>query len=198
MREYGEHAKLFAKWLISAPRGARLANGAYISPLCELRGARRITLGGGAVLERYARLYANGKNARITIGDGTTIYPYALLKANGGTIEIGSHSSVNDYSILYGYGGIRIGSGVHIAAHTVIVASEHDYEKLGTPRFSVDMRGKGIVVEDNVWIGANAVILDGVTIGTYSVIGAGAVVSESIPPYSIAVGIPAKVVRKWK
>jgi len=103
---------------------------------------------------------------------------------------------VHDYSVLYGNGGITIEKDVHIAAHTILVAFEHDYSKLGTIAFSLDMKGLGIKIEKSVWIGANVVILDGVTIGEGSVVGAGAVVTESIPPFSIAVGVPAKVIKK--
>lgn len=169
---------------------------AYVSPLAEIVNPRRIVLGESVTLERHARLTANGKNSSIKINEGTTIFPYALLKANGGKIEIGRGCSVNDYAIIYGYGGVVIGDDVHIASHAVLVASEHDYQKLGTVNFSLDMQGRGIKIENSVWIGAHAVILDGVTIGTGSVIGAGAVVTRDVAPYSIAVGVPARVIKK--
>lgn len=172
--------------------------GAYVSLSSELTHPQRIILGSEAVLERHSRICANGENAAIKIGDGTTISPYALLKTNGGIIEIGKNCSVNDYSMLNGYGGIKIGDNVHIASHVVIVASEHIYEKLESENFSKEMLGKGVKIESNVWIGANAVILDGVTIGSGSVIGAGAVVTGDISSYSIAVGVPARVIKKWK
>ncbi|MDD5237326.1 MAG: acyltransferase, partial [Candidatus Omnitrophica bacterium] len=137
----------------------------------------------------------NGKDASVEIGDFTTLSPYALLKSDGGSIRLGKYVSIHDYCVLYGYGGITIGNDVHIAAHTVMVASEHKYEKLGSPDFSIDMEGKGIKIEDNVWIGARAVILDGVTIGTHAVIGAGAVVTKDIPAYSLALGVPARIAK---
>jgi acetyltransferase-like isoleucine patch superfamily enzyme len=189
--------KLLVKKLLCVIRGVGSSgSNVYISPVSNLRNPGKIFLGDNVVLEQHCRLWANGKEASITIGENTTIYPYALLKCNRGKIVLGQGCSVNDYSILYGYGGITIGDDVHIAAHTVIVASEHDYRLLGRENFSEDMRGKGIVIEDNVWIGANAVVLDGVTIGKGSVIGAGAVVSRDIPADSIAVGVPARVIKK--
>ena len=169
---------------------------AYVSPRAEVKYPEHVKLCKGAVLEARSRLIANGEGASIEIGEHTTIYPYALLKTNGGRITIGAASSVHDYSVLYGNGGIAIGGDVHIAAHTVMVAFEHDYNKLGMSDFSLDMIGRGIKIEKSVWIGANVVILDGVTIGEGSVIGAGAVVTKSIPPFSIAIGVPAKVIKK--
>jgi acetyltransferase-like isoleucine patch superfamily enzyme len=191
------YLKLLAKSLLCLPRGIRnCGEDVYISPFTEIKNPGKIFLGKGAVLERHSRLYANGENAQIKIGEYTTIYPYVLLKTNGGKIEIGKGCSVNDYSILYGYGGITIGDDVHIAGHTVIIASEHDYNKLGNSSFSQDILAKGVKIESHVWIGANAVILDGATIGRGSVIGAGAVVTKDIPPDSIAVGVPARVIKK--
>jgi acetyltransferase-like isoleucine patch superfamily enzyme len=167
----------------------------YVSPRAEILHAHRVRLGEGAVLEPHARLCANGEGASISIGPETTIYPYALLKTNGGKIEIGGPVAIHDYCVLYGNGGIVIEGDVHIAAHTAIVASQHDYSSLGTVGFSEDVRGRGIKIEKSVWIGAGAIILDGVTIGTGSVIGAGAVVTRDIPPRSVAVGSPARVIK---
>ncbi|RJO65755.1 MAG: acyltransferase [Candidatus Omnitrophota bacterium] len=195
-REKPNWIKVLIKWAISSPHCiTRMGRGVYISPLAEIRYPHRITLAEDVVLERHSRLCANGKNAVISIGANTTVSPYALLKSNDGKIVLGACCSVNDYAILYGYGGLTIGNNVHIASHVVIVASQHDYAKLETPDFSKDMRGKGIKIEDNVWIGAHAVILDGVAIGTGAVIGAGAVVTKDIPPFSVAVGVPASVIK---
>jgi acetyltransferase-like isoleucine patch superfamily enzyme len=187
---------LIKKFLCVIRRVGRSGSNVYISPAADLRDPGKIFLGDNVVLERRCRLWANGKGAGITIGADTTIYPYALLKCNKGKIVLGKGCSVNDYSILYGFGGLTIGDDVHIAAHVVVVASEHDYRLLGEDNFSADMLGKGITIESHVWIGANAVILDGVTIGSGSVIGAGSVVTNDIPADSIAAGVPARVIKR--
>lgn len=178
-------------------RGVRgFGEGACIALSAELAFPSRIILEKGAMLESHARLCANGEGAVIRIGAYTTIHPYALLKANGGTIKIGEMSSVNDYAVLHARGDIVIGRDVHIASHVLIYAAEHDYNLLGRPDFSVAIAGKGVTIGNSVWIGANVVILDGVTIGEGAVIGAGAVVTRDIGPYSVAVGVPARVVKK--
>jgi len=182
--------------LCSLRRLGRFGKNTYVSPRAYLRFPARIRLGDHVVVDRYARLVANGAKARIDIGDASAVFPYALLRTDGGAIQIGRFCAVHDYTVIYGYGGVHIGDDVHIASHTVIVASDHDYALLGTERFSCDLSGKGIHIEDSVWIGANVVVLDGVRIGRGSVVGAGAVVSRDIPAHSLALGVPARVVKQ--
>jgi acetyltransferase-like isoleucine patch superfamily enzyme len=118
-----------------------------------------------------------------------------LLLPSGGSIRMADDCSVNPYSVLYGHGGLTIGNGVRIAAHCVIVPSNHIIDQPQTPIYQLGTTAEGIHIEDYVWIGCGVRILDGVTIGRNSVIAAGAVVSKSIPPDSIAGGVPAKVIR---
>ena len=96
---------------------------------------------------------------------------------------------------MRGQGGIRIGDGVYTGPMVQILAVNHIYDNPNIPIREQGITAQGIVIEDDVWIGASAVILDGVTIGRGSVIGAGAVVTQDIPPYSLAVGSPAKPIK---
>jgi acetyltransferase-like isoleucine patch superfamily enzyme len=133
---------------------------------------------------------ANGGS--ITIGKNCDIHPYAMLLAQGGDIRIGDHCSVNPFTIIYGLGGTSIGNGVRIAAHCVIVPENHNRGSDAVPLYKSGSSKIGIIVEDNVWIGSGVRVLDGVRIGRNSVIGAGSVVTRSVPPDSTAVGVPAR------
>lgn len=132
---------------------------------------------------------------RISIGAHTRIHANAMLITYGGDIELGRNCSINPFCVLYGLGGLRIGNDVRIAAHTVIVPANHTFADLDVPICNQPETKEGVVIEDDVWIGAGCRILDGVRIGRGSVIGAGAVVTRSIPAMSVAVGVPARVIR---
>ena len=85
---------------------------------------------------------------------------------------------------------------MRIASHASIVGFNHGFDDPNVPIHAQKHYSAGIVIEDDVWIGANAVILDGVTVGKGAVIAAGAVVSKDVPPLAIVAGVPAKVVRR--
>ena len=120
------------------------------------------------------------------------------MEAKGGLIEIGENSSVNPYSVLYGHGTLKIGKDCIIATGATFIPANHVFDSLEKNIKDQGETKKGIIIEDDVWIASKATILDGVTIGKGSVIGAGAVVTKSIPPYSVAAGIPARVIRSRK
>ena len=157
-------------------------------------GASRITLGRKVYLSEHVRLISE-KTGHIRIGDGTKIGTMSILEDRGGEITIGHHSAVNSFSVLYGHGGLHIGNNVIMATHLVMIPSAHIMDDPNRPIAEQGETKRGITIEDNVWIGAGVTVLDGVTIGEGSVIGAGSVVTRSIPPRSVAVGVPAKVIR---
>ena len=113
-----------------------------------------------------------------------------------GYIELGESTYVGPYTCLAGPGPIEIGKNCLIGSHSGIYGNNHNFDN---PELKIVEQGitcKGIAIEDDCWLGTGVKVLDGVTIGQGSVIGAGAVVTKDIPPYSVAVGVPARVISR--
>jgi len=109
-------------------------------------------------------------------------------------ISIGNNSSIGDNSFLAG--PIQIGNDVMIAPQVMLIASNHNFNKKDIPMNRQGSNSKGITIEDDVWIGARAIVLDGVHIRKGTIVGAGAVVTKDTEEYSIIGGNPAKLIRK--
>ena len=109
------------------------------------------------------------------------------------TLMIGEKTQVNPYTVIYGH--VTIGRKVMISPHVMMAAGNHTFERLDIPMMDQGNTLKGgIRIEDDVWIGAHAVILDGVTLGTGSIVAAGSIVTKTVSPYSIVAGVPARKV----
>jgi acetyltransferase-like isoleucine patch superfamily enzyme len=109
-------------------------------------------------------------------------------------VKMGSYVGIGNYTILRGLGGITIGNFVLIGDNVIITS-------VGHPIGGVYYRSQElapVTISDNVWLAANVIILPGVTVGENSAVGAGAIVTEDIPPNSVAVGVPARVVRQFE
>ncbi len=134
-------------------------------------------------------------SSNLVIGRGAEISAFAKVKAIGGPLHIGSRSSIGTGCFLSaGYGGIRIGDDVMIASNVVIVANNHRYDRVDVPMNQQGGTSQGIVIEDDVWIGANSCIMDGAHIETGVVVAAGSVVSGKVAKRSVVVGNPARSV----
>jgi acetyltransferase-like isoleucine patch superfamily enzyme len=136
----------------------------------------------------------NFLGGRIEIGKNCEIHPYSMILTYGGDIHVGDNCSLNPFAIVYGHGGVRLGNGVRIAAHTVIIPSSHVVSKEGAPFYESGVTGRGIDIADNVWLGAGVVVLDGVRIGRNCIIGAGSVVTRSVPDNTTVAGVPARTI----
>lgn len=134
----------------------------------------------------------------IEIADGVCIDSFVKIKPAGGTgdVRIGQNTTINSGCVIYTGNGVAIGRNCAIAANCTFAATNHEIAARDTPirqqRF-MPSRG-GIVVEDDVWIGANVVLLDGAVLRRGCVVGAGSVVRAELPPYSINVGSPTRII----
>lgn len=110
-------------------------------------------------------------------------------------IRIGHDVSINHHVSLDGHGGLKIGNYVLIAPYCSILSSNHGYEDWSTPMTLQKNKCKEVQIDDDVWIGANVVVLPGVHISRGAIIGANSVVTKDIEAYSIFGGIPAKFIK---
>ncbi len=141
----------------------------------------------------------NPRNGAIHFGENCIVADGAIIQGN---VRFGDNCSVQPYTILTGYGTvsepsgqIRIGNGVRIASHGMIIAANHNFSDPDKPIHAQGLTNAPITIEDDVWIGGRVNITAGIAIGHGSVIGGGSVVTKDIPEKSIAVGIPAKVIK---
>lgn len=195
---------LYAFRRVLQDRYAYQGLGSTVSPKATVLGKHGIKLGDNSHILQYAIVHCGHWakaelewdtqfTDRLTIGKNCSIQPYAYICTLGGWIEIGDNCSINPFCVIYGHGGLKIGNSVRIANGVSIVPQNHSIPAGTGPLKGVN--SKGIVIEDNVWLGSRVIVLDGTKIGQGAIIGAGAVVTRDIPEGAIAVGIPAKVVR---
>lgn len=156
-------------------------------PIIDIRGNCSISIGENVLLNSINRGYFAAMFSPVKL----------FVDNDGAAIRIGNNTRIHG-SCFHAYNKIEIGNNCLIAGNTIIVDSDgHDPfpSDLGK-RLITEKKGSPVIIEDNVWIGLNCIILKGVRIGEGSIIGAGSVVREDIPPYSVALGNPAKVVKR--
>jgi acetyltransferase-like isoleucine patch superfamily enzyme len=139
------------------------------------------------------------KRELIEIAKTAEIKDYVIIRAYTKPVIIGEFTQINPFTVIYGHSEIKIGNNVMIGPHCMIAAGNHDYLQTEKPmRFAGALTKGPIIIEDNVWIGANSTITDGVTIGRDAVVGANSVVTANVNPFEIVAGTPAKVIGKRK
>ena len=110
-------------------------------------------------------------------------------------VEIGHDVFLNERSLIGGQNGVKIGSYVQLSHNVSLISENHRYSNPSQPIKNQGYFGGPIVVEDDVWIGANAVIMPSVKVGKGAIIGANAVVTRNVKPYAIVGGVPAKFIK---
>jgi acetyltransferase-like isoleucine patch superfamily enzyme len=126
-------------------------------------------------------------------GERVRISPHTVIWGNEG-VSLGDDVEINNFCHIFGAGGVEIGARTLISACCSITSLTHE-ERVAQRNSLVKSK---VIVEEDCWLGTGAIVLPGVRIGRGSIIGAGAVVSRDIPPCSVAIGVPARVVRQVK
>lgn len=149
-----------------------------------------VTLAEDCFVAPEAQLFAEPGRA-IVVGHRASIAANVFIH---GPVEIGDEVSINArVSIDGSAAGVRIGAGTRIATGATIFAFNHALDPARSIR-EQPVTSKGIAIGADVWIGANAGVTDGVTVGDHAVVGMGAVVTRDVPPWAIVAGAPARVI----
>lgn len=155
---------------------------------CYVKGYKRIALGPKNKI--FASVLDAGDKGQIKTGVKVTINRYALIQAANGWVKIGHLTEINNYAVINGSGGVTIGKRALIGPGVKIISYQHQIAS-GLDIGRQPLLRKEISIGDDVWIGANAVILAGVTVENGAIVGAGAVVTKNVPRNSIVLGVPA-------
>jgi len=184
-----EKTKHFVLWMLMPRNQARprLWVKLFVNPLKHKKGKH-------SLIRRRVRMDVMPFN-NFKLGNDATIEDFSTLNNGVGDVIIGDRTRIGMSNVLIG--PINIGNDVMFAQNIVLSGLNHGYEDVSIVPHNQKVTKSTINIEDEVWLGANVVVVAGVTIGKHSVVAAGAVVTKNIPPYSVAVGNPAKVIKQY-
>jgi acetyltransferase-like isoleucine patch superfamily enzyme len=149
----------------------KIGLGVFVSPMANVRWKSNVSLGDKVFINRWVCVW-------------------------GEDVTLGYRSAIGPGSVIFGK--VKIGSCVMVGPNGMIMGGNHGFNDLDIPMMDQPCTSNGIIIEDDVWIGAGSIILDGVRIGKGSVIGAGTIVTKEVPSYSIVVGNPGKIMKTRK
>ncbi|ACU04169.1 acyltransferase [Pedobacter heparinus] len=181
--------KKMAHWLLipSGEHRPRLWVRLFINPFKHKRGRK-------SIIRSRTRLDVF-PFSQFVLGDGSVIEDFGTINNGVGEVIIGHRTIIGLGNTIIG--PVVIGDDVMLAQNIVLSGMNHGYQDVTIPPSRQKEIRKLITIGDAVWIGANSVITAGVTVGKHSVIGAGSVVTKDIPPFSVAIGNPAKVIKQY-
>jgi acetyltransferase-like isoleucine patch superfamily enzyme len=178
---------------------SRVGKSVCIQPNVRFIGTATIEIGNDVRI--YSGSYISNQGNKICLENNVSIDHGVDIRAydrEGGHITIGEHTYIGPYVCMAGPGFIKIGKDCMIASHSSLYANNHIFADPERPFREQGVSSKGIVIGDDCWLGTGVKVLDKVTIGKGCIIGAGSVVTKDIPPYSVAVGVPARVIKSRK
>jgi len=131
---------------------------------------------------------------KFSLGDYSVVESFSCINNAVGDVIIGDHTRVGLHNTIIG--PVTIGNHVNLAQGITVTALNHNFSDPGKKIDEQGISTTPVTIGDDVWIGANAVVLPGVKIGNHSVVAAGAVVTKDVPPHSLVAGVPAKIIKQ--
>jgi len=159
----------------------------FVNPVKHKRGKR-------SLVRRRTRMDLMPFN-NFVLGEDSTIEDFSTVNNGVGDVIIGNRTRIGMSNVLIG--PITIGNDVMFAQNVVLSGLNHGYEDINLPPSLQKVETKPIIIEDQVWIGANAVVTAGVTIGKHSIVAAGCVVVRDVPSYAIVGGNPGRLLKQY-
>jgi acetyltransferase-like isoleucine patch superfamily enzyme len=156
-----------------------------LAPLYQHRGKH-------SVIHRSARMDTPPYRL-FSLGNYSVIESFACINNAVGDVIIGDHTRIGLHNTIIG--PVDIGNHVNLAQGITVTALNHNFSDTNKRIDEQGVSTNPVTIEDDVWVGANAVILPGVTIGEHCVVAAGAIVTKDVPPHSLVAGVPAKVIK---
>ena len=163
----------------------------------HLRAPGRISIGDHTVIDDFATLSFRGNDSQhMSLGKNVLVGRQSMIKTRGGNISIHDHVHIGPNCLLGSAEHLEIGKYTLIGFNCSIGGLQHGFENSDQPIVKQALVSKGgVTIGRDVWLGGNVSVMDGANIGDGAVVGAGSVVVNDIPPYSVAVGAPARVIR---
>ena len=131
---------------------------------------------------------------RFALGRGSVVESFCCINNAVGDVIIGEHTRIGLHNTIIG--PVTIGSHVNLAQGITVTALNHNFSETGKRIDEQGVSTQPVVIGDDVWVGTNAVILPGVTVGCHSVVAAGAVVTKDVPDGCVVAGVPAKIIKR--
>jgi len=173
----------------------------FVNAGAKLRNCGHIILGRNFIAESNCEIQGLSKSG-VIFGDNVTVGSFAMIRPSGyygreigQGVKIGDRSNIGAYCYLGASGGITIGQDVLMGPRVSLFAENHNHDRTDIPMRAQGCTRQAIAIGDDCWLGSGSIILAGVHIGRGSIIAAGAIVTQNIPPYSIVGGNPARVIR---
>jgi acetyltransferase-like isoleucine patch superfamily enzyme len=184
-----ELLKKLALWSILIPNQSRPRKWIkwFVNPFVHDRGVN-------SCIRRRTRLDVVPWN-KFSLGQESTIEDFTAINNGVGDVIVGDRTRIGLSNTLIG--PIQIGNDVRLAQNVVLSGLNHNYTEIDSPIHKQGVSTKQIVIEDESWIGANVVVVPGVTIGKHSIVAAGSVVTKNVPAYSVAAGNPARLLKQY-
>lgn len=165
-------------------------------PNINLKEATNFTIGKNVTIHSNVR-FQQYDNSSLVISDNVEIFDHSVIQSLGGGITIGKNVIIGEYTTIQAQANVTIENDVLLASKIQFISNTHTYEDINTPVKYQPNISSPILVKSGAWIGINATILAGVTIGRNSVVGGGSLVTRDVPDYTVVGGIPAKPIKKY-